>query len=388
MNWKTLRLGLASMGVGGMLALTGCDGFFVNQTTTGTGTGTGTGTSTTGDYAYVVNQTTNSLSAFSVGSGALTLVTGSPYALPAGLAAASVEVSRANTFVYVGGVGAIECFSISSSGTLSLVTASGVSESARFSSLTTSPDGQWLLALDSTTQTLYTFGINKSTGALSLIAQTVYSVAANVGSVVPTMVRVTPSGSYVIAALGTGGDVVLPFNTTTGVPTYTGLTLGIPSGMSDNAVAIDANSAYVYFARGGTTSGSSGITAFSLTAATGALTQVQTLATSGNAPYAIVLNSAGTYAYSANRADGTVTGFSVSNGMLTPLATSPYAAGTLATSLALDNSGKYLVAASFGGGADVTLYSFDATTAGKLNIATTGVSGLDPAGSIAVATTH
>ncbi len=386
MNRKTLRLGLAAVGVSGLVLLSGCSGFFVDETT-GTGTGTGTGSSGTGDYAFVVNQTTNTLSGFSIGSGALTLLTGSPYALPNGLAATSVEVSRANTFVYVGGVGAIECFKIGTTGQLTLVASSGVSESARFASLTTSPDGQWLLALDSLTQTLYTYGINTSTGLLTPTSQVAYSVAANVGAVVPTMVRIAPNGAAVVAALGTGGDAVFTFNTSTGVPAYAG-SLPIPTGKSDNAVAIDANSAYVYLARGGTTAGSSGVSSYSL-AANGGLTQVQALAASGNAPFSVLLDSTGTYAYVANRADGTISGYTVGTaGTLTALGSSPYTAGTLATALAEDNSKKYVVAASFGGTNDVTLYSFDATTAGKLDTVTSGLSGTDPAGAIAVATTH
>jgi 6-phosphogluconolactonase (cycloisomerase 2 family) len=362
-----------------LFGLVGCAGFFTDPNTAASTP------ATTGDYVYVVNQTTDTLSGFSVGSAALTAVASSPYALLAGLAPSSVEVTRANTFVYVGGSGAIECFSIGTGGALTQVSAGGATGTGKYVSLATSPDGHWLLALDSTTQTLYTYAINASTGALTLNATTAYT-ATGAGNVVPTMVKVAPDGAYVIAALGTGGDAVFTFNTTTGAPTQAA-SLAVTAGYSDNAVAIDANSAYVYFARGGPSSGTSGVASYSL-ASGGMLTAVQTLAASGNAPFSVLLDSTGDYAYTANKSDGTVSGYSVASGTLTALAGSPFASGSLVTALARDNSSKYVIAASFGGASDVTLYAFDALTTGKLDAVATAASGTDPAGAIAVAATH
>ena len=365
-----------------LIGMTGCAGFFVDPTTT---TSSSTA-SNTGDYVYVVNQTTDTLSAFTVGSSGMTAISGSPYGLLGGLLPSSVEVSRANTFVYVGGAGAIECFSLSTSGALTLVNSGAATAAAKFVSLATSPDGQWLIGLDSISQSLYVFGINTSTGALTLNAQVPYSPASGVGTVVPTAVRVAPNGAFIVASLGTGGDVVFTFNTSTGAPAFSGA-LGLPSGDSDNSVAIDANSTYVYLARGGTNTGTSGVASFSVGGG-GALTAVQTLETSGNTPFSVLLDSTGAYAYTANRSDGTVSGFAVQTGTLTPLSGSPYAAGTLATALARDNSGKYLIAASFGGSSDLTMYSFDTSTGGKLDKVATAASGTDPAGTIALAATH
>jgi hypothetical protein len=57
-------------------------------------------------------------------------------------------------------------------------------------------------------------------------------------------------------------------------------------------------------------------------------------------------------------------------------------------SLGIDRTGKYLLAASVGGGPDLTMYSFDVTTPGKLDPATSAATDTDPAGAIAVALTH
>lgn len=362
-----------------LLTLTGCGAFFVsNSTSTST-------SSSTGDYVYVANQTTNSLSGFVIGTGTLTATTGSPYTLTSGLAPQSVAVTRPNTFVYVGGTGAISCFSIGTAGALTLVNSVAASVSARFVSLDTSPDGQWLIALDSLTYTVYTFGINTSTGALTL-TQTLAYTGGGVGSILPSKIRISPNAAYVVAALGTGGDAIFTFNTTTGLLTQSA-TLAVASGVSDNALTFDANSAYVYFARGNSSAGTSGVSSYSV-ASGGALSQVQTLASSGNAPYSVLLDLTGSYLYTANRADGTLSGYSVSTGTLTALSGSPFPSGATATALARDNSGKYVIAAAFGGSSDLTLYGFDALVSGKLDALAVSASGTDPAGSIALATTH
>ncbi len=139
-------------------------------------------------------------------------------------------------------------------------------------------------------------------------------------------------GLPVVVALGAGGDAIFTFNTTTGVATEAA-TLPLATA-SDNAVAFDATSSYVFVARGPATSGSSGlgVVSFSL-ASTGALTQVGSVAASGNSPYGLLLDSTGAFVYAANRGDGTISGYSVASGVLTGLASSPYASGLATTAL-------------------------------------------------------
>jgi hypothetical protein len=57
-------------------------------------------------------------------------------------------------------------------------------------------------------------------------------------------------------------------------------------------------------------------------------------------------------------------------------------------SLGIDRTGKYLLAAAIGGSPDLTMYSFDITTPGKLDPATSITTDTDPAGAVAVALTH
>jgi 6-phosphogluconolactonase (cycloisomerase 2 family) len=201
-------------------------------------------------------------------------------------------------------------------------------------------------------------------------------------------ITVAPSGTYIAVALGTAGDVIYPFTTSTGVLsagqqiqfTTTGTTT------SDNALAFDSTGSYLYVARTISGAGNSRIASYGITGA-GVATAVQTAA-SGDAPYSILIDSTGKYLYTANRGSGNISGYAITSGVFTALTGSPYASGLSATGLAEDNTSKYVVGVALNGSYDYTLYSFDALTGGKLDAVAVGASGGDPAGSVAVAATH
>jgi 6-phosphogluconolactonase (cycloisomerase 2 family) len=54
----------------------------------------------------------------------------------------------------------------------------------------------------------------------------------------------------------------------------------------------------------------------------------------------------------------------------------------------VDNSGDYLLAAANGGSSDLTMYSYDSTTTGKLDLSAATATGTDPTGPVAIAATH
>ncbi len=371
----------------GLALLTGCANFFQNPNNTGTtGPTTGTGT-TTGDYVYVLNDTTNTLSQFQVGPSELTPISGSPISL-GGTGFESAAVTRGNQFVYVGGAGVLQCYSIGSTGALTAQSAAELTQAnTQFVSLTTSPVGLWLLALDGNTQTIFVYGINTTTGVLTQTQALPYTVTSG-GTVTPHQISISPNGGLVAVALGAAGDLVFTFNTSTGLLTQTA-GINPASQYNDNALLFDATSGYLFVARQGPLAGSSGITSYSVTT-TGVATAAQSLIASGDDPYWLVEDKSNTYIYAANRGStsNSISGYSVSGGTLTALATSPYASGTQPTALAVDSSGKYLVAAAIGGSNDVTMYGFDALTLGKLDPVATAISGTDPAGSAVVLATY
>jgi hypothetical protein len=54
----------------------------------------------------------------------------------------------------------------------------------------------------------------------------------------------------------------------------------------------------------------------------------------------------------------------------------------------VDSTGDYLLAAANGGSPDLTMYSYDSATAGKLDFATSVPTGTAPTGPVAIAATH
>jgi 6-phosphogluconolactonase (cycloisomerase 2 family) len=372
-----LRRVAGAMGVAALCWTTGCAGFWVAPGTSTTGTG-----STTGDYVYVANATVETVSGFAVGTGTLAPVRGSPVSL--GFAPTALAVNPANSILFVGGNSAIYAFAINSStGALSALNGGTAVGNAAVASMDISPDGRWLFVLDQNEITLEEFQINSTTGVLTQNSPITYPAPSG-ATVVARAVKVAPSGNYVFLALGTAGDVVYPLTTTNGaLSTPLSLSLGAASTNSDNALAVSPDSTLLFIAR----SGPGGGLAVYTIGSGGALAGVSgSPFTAGTQPFSVVVNAAGTDVYVANRGDGMIAGFSIaSGGALTTLSGSPYPSGTAVTALAVDNSKNYLLAAANGGSSDLTMYSYDSTTTGKLDLSAATATGTGP---VAIAATH
>jgi len=365
-----------------LLVASGCGGFFVYPGSNGNGGGG----NTTGDYVYVANSSTStpnpSLAGFAVGTGTLTAVANSPYTLPASPVA--LVINPANSLLYVACGSGIYGYAIRSTGALSALNGGSPVAPTSVASMDISPDGQWLLALDEAANVIDEYRIDSSTGGLT--GQT-FTYSAT-GAINPLAIKVSPNAQFVFAALGTAGELVFPFNTASGALS-TSTQFAPPPGSSDNAVAVDTNSTYLYIARSGTNGGLA-VYSIGLGGALGAVTGSPFAASKQPASEnSVRLNKAGTAVYIANYSDGAISGFSIgSGGVLTPLGGSPYPGGLFVAALALDNSGNYLLSASQGGSPDLALYSFDTTTAGKLDLAASTATGTDPTQAIAIAATH
>jgi 6-phosphogluconolactonase (cycloisomerase 2 family) len=365
----------------GLTMLTGCDGFFVPETPVPP-------PGSTGNFAYVANFTAGSVTGYSVGTGTLTRVPNSP--VPLGYAPLAMAVTRNNKFLYVAAVGNINVYTINSDGSLGSASGGTGVAIADVVSMDVSPDGQWLLALDATTlqAQIDVFQINATTGGLSTISQGQMAIPNAV--ILPQMLRIAPNGSLVFAALGTGGDVVFNFDTTMG--TFFGnQNLPVSSQTSDNGLAVDSTSTHLYIARSGV---GGGVRVFTI-ATSGTLNEIAgSPFDSGGQSSSVVLDNTGKFAYAANRPNGTIYGYSIgTGGGLTPLGGSPYTSGTQVQSLATDSTGTYLLASAFGGNADLSMYSFDTATPGKLDLVTstatdTVPTGATSVGAIEVVSTH
>jgi 6-phosphogluconolactonase len=385
----------AAIGIWALFLTTGCGTFFVYP---GSLAGGGSGSST-GDYVYVANTGTGTnngtLAGFSVGTGTLTAVSGSPYSL--GFVPTAVAVNPANTLVFVAGnngvSGFINVYSIGAGGALSLLLSNPIDTFSE-ASIDVSPDGQWLLGVDENPSVIALsqavvdeYKINSSTGKLTLGSggSFTYTVAP-VPTVVPRAIKFAPNGAYVFVAVGTAGDVEFTFNTNSGaLASSQKITLG--SGTSDNALAVNLvnNILYLYIAESGA---SNGLAAYSVDSGSGVLSPVggSPFITNLSHPFSVVVNKAGTAVYVANQLDGSISGYSISStGAVAPLSPATFTTPSAPWALAIDNSGKYLLSASNAGNPDLTMYSYDSTTVGKLDVATEIAAGSGP---VAIATTH
>lgn len=364
-------------------AFTGCGNFFPPINGSG-----GSGGGTTANRVYVANQAANSIGAFAIGTGTLAAVNNSPLATT--YKPLSMVVTPNNTLLYVGSSTGIFVYFINSDGSLTAPTTGSQPAGVFAPALTVSPDGQWLIALDGRTQQVDVFQINASTGALTSVTNpATYSITS--GTWQPSDVRVSPDGTLIFAALGTAGDVVFTFNTTTGVAASSqGLSTGnVATG--DYGLAVSPKTTYLFVARSGT---NGGVAVYSIGSG-GSLTSVTgSPFAAGSGTFSVALDSTGTYVYAANRTDGTISGYTIVPSTtvlglsLTPLSGSPYTSGKTVQSIGIDATKKYLLAASVGGAPDLTMYSFDITVPGKLDPATSVATGVDPAGAVALALTH
>jgi len=232
------------------------------------------------------------------------------------------------------------------------------------------------------------YGIDATTGALT--TGTGYPLQVDTGNTSttagPIQLYFTPSNELVYLTLGNGGTEILTFSSGGGLTDVGHFALA-STGSSQNGVVANAASSLLFMTETGT-----GVRVLTI-GTNGALTEISgSPFKAGTGPNGIVLNSAGTDLYVANKGDGTIGGFSVAStgtvGALTALGSSPYTAGTLPYSLSLDQSGNYLAVANEGGTPDLGLYSFDTTTAGKLDAGATETFGSSPSASFLVVSTH
>jgi 6-phosphogluconolactonase len=368
-----------------LLLASGCSGFFVYPGSTGNGGGG----NSTGDYVYVANASTANIAGFSVGTGTLTPVPNSPYALAASAAPTAIVVNPANTVLYVAAGTSIYAYGIQSNGVLNALNGGLPVASATVASMDISPDGNWLIALDQSTANtsvvIDQYRINTNNGGLT--SQGVLTLTVS-GTAVPHAIKVSPDAQLVFGALGTAGELVFRFDTGAGTLS-TPSQFAPPANTSDDAIAVDSNHNYLFIGRSGSTGHGLAVDLIN----GGALSSAPgSPFVAGNQPAAeksVVLNKAGTSVYVANFNDGTISGFSIgTGGALTALSGSPYNSGLNVTSLAIDNGGNYLLAAASGGSPDLSLYSFDSATAGKLNLAASSATGAPPTVAIALAATH
>ena len=109
----------------------------------------------------------------------------------------------------------------------------------------------------------------------------------------------------------------------------------------------------------------------------------------GTGPFAVLVDSTGSYLYVANRTPGTISAFLLTNsGALTAIAGSPFTTGSLPVAMVEDKSDSYIAVICAGGNPDLQVFKFNASTAGALQSFATAKTGTDPTEASSLAATH
>jgi 6-phosphogluconolactonase len=378
-RWLAGFLGISA------LLLAGCGDFFSN-----TGGGGGGGT-TVGSYTYVGTQS-GVLVGYSVSStGALATLSGFPNQFAtAGINGLAITPNNAVLYAAVAGIGVYGLGINSSTGVATLINTSALVQDVAPVALTVDPSGQFLLVagLANGVAAVGEYAIN-SDGTLSEVGGSPISITFVAGTdttnLAVTNIAVAPNSSYVFVTLGQLGVAPLPFNTSGSLSPNTQIigpkatSSGIPN--QDLGLAVNPTSSALFV-------GETNVGVRVFTIGTSSFTEISgSPFAAGGQPRSLTFDGTGDYLYAASSTDNAISGYSVlASGSLTPISGSPFSSvGAQPFALALDQSKKFLFSANLGGTPDLQLFSFDSTTAGKLDPGATATNATLAA---AVASTH
>jgi 6-phosphogluconolactonase len=366
------------------LLLAGCGDFFNKDG------GGGGGGGSTGSYTYVGTQG-GILVDYSVSTkGALATLSGSPKQFAtAGINA--LAVTPGNKFLYAGvsGIGVYGLGIASTTGVTTLINTNALVQDVAPSALTVDPAGKFLLVagLANGAPAVGEYTINAD-GTLAEIQGSPVSITfpsgTDTSNVSVQNIAVAPNSSYVFVTLGQLGVAPLPFNTSGALSVNTQIiNPKTTSNISNQDLGLAVNSTSTALFVGET---NVGVRVFTIAASK--FTEISgSPFKAGGQPRSISFDGTGDFLYVANASDSTISGYSVlASGTLTALTGSPFSSvGSQPFALALDQSKKFLFSANLAGSPDVQLFSFDSTTAGKLDPGATATNATQAA---AIASTH
>jgi 6-phosphogluconolactonase (cycloisomerase 2 family) len=198
-------------------------------------------------------------------------------------------------------------------------------------------------------------------------------------------IAVAPNSSYVFVTMGQLGVAPLPFNTSGSLAANAViLTPKATGGIANQDLGLAVNSSSSALFIGET---NAGVRVFTIGASSSFKEITGSPFAAGGQPRSITFDGTGDYLYAADASASSISGYTVlSSGTLTALSGSPFSSvGSQPFALSLDQSKKFLLSANLGGSPSLQLFSFDATTAGKLDPGATATDASLPA---AIASTH
>ena len=379
-KWARLLLAVAPI-------LSGCKGFWdVPSGSGGGGNGSASG------VFYVLNQKTAQIAGFSfaAGSTSLTAISGSPYSLGA-VVPFTMAISPNGGFLYVSSAAGIFAYSVNTStGALTILSSGQAISADPAFTMAVDPSGGWLLEvvsgvnavnaipLDADHRTDPERRVNEETVSLPAGATAVQQI---------TTTRTGATNPYVFVAMGTTGTAIIPFTSTASGNPFGTVKFFAPKNTTggDTTIAVDLSRPLLYVGETVAVTGSNpgGVRVFTIGTNTTPLTEISgsPYASGGIGPSAILPTT--NYVYVANKAvsgsnDGNITGFAITlTGTVYSLTSvSSISAGVNTLGLAEDNTGTYVLAVNQSGTPDLSAFTFDATTAGKLDAYATASDGV------------
>jgi len=370
-----LRIALATLPL-----LAGCDGFWQNpnSSTSNGGCTTSCTTDSSGNFYTLSAASSPVIAGQFFSSGSLKSISGSPFTAPA--TPYSIAIAPSGKYLYVSTTAGVYVYPISSG---VLGSYAQVTQDAAALAIHLDTTGGWLLeALQSSgAVTLAAVPLSSTTG-LSSSAELTATYTVSNSAIQSGAIAVSSDDKFVFVALGAGGSIAVPFNASagSGVNPFGATAYTIPvlnSGGSALSIAVDPTGRLFYIGEtlANSTATSGGVRAFNYSSLGASLTQASgsPIASGGLAPRAIQPNSNGTYVYVANGAgtsSGNITSFAITtSGSAYTISTgSTIATGVLPYGLAIDSSSNFLLAVNNSGNPDFYSYTFDSTTAGKLDV--------------------
>jgi len=318
---------------------------------------------------YVLNQTAESIAGYSIVSGTLTPVNGSPTAL--GILAYAIAVAPNGKFLYVSTLNGIYLYTINSDGSLTLGNGSQAVVGDPAYTMQVDATNQWLVEAVSGIGEVYAVNIDPSTG----LPVTGTEQQQTISGTTITQLAISPDTStantayYVFVGMGGSGTAVVRFNPNNTDPFGAANTIRLQNSSGGaEAVAVDPSNRLLYI---GETAAVSGSNSGGLCVSTIGATQIAPIssscyATGGIGPRAILPEVSGDYVYVASwigTSNGNIEGYSItatgSGNSATYSLTSPtsVSAGDQPNGLAEDSSGSYILAVNFGSNPDFEAYT-------------------------------
>jgi len=324
-----------------------------------------------GKFVYAANADSDNVSMYSIdaSTGRLDLVG----EIESETYPASVAVHPSGKFVYVanygdhlaGILGSVAMYTINDDGSLAPLGA--IAESVGTTAMAVHPSGKFAHAVTARfDNAIFTFKIDAGSGALTS-AQTI--TGATEGS---TSVAVHPSGKFAYTANGAvlvgvpgSSNTISTYaiDPTSGALSLTGTTA---AGALPSSVTVDPSGKFAY----ATNADSNNVSMYSIDGTTGLLTSLGTI-DAGQRPTSAAVHPASKFAYVTNAGSNTVSMYTIdaATGLLTSVGTID--AERSPSSVAIDPSGKFAYVANAGSNS-ISMYSINAATGALTLIGTVG----------------